>query len=213
MRQEGRDGRGKAEAGARGRSRHAAPVPGDASTDPTLPSVETILSADREVLVRTWRQLHGSAPPRSMSQPLLRRVLAFDLQLSAAGGWPEGLEARLTRLAAGGERPRAAEPKAGGRLLREWNGITHVVEITPDGYRWKGQTWRSLSVIAREITGAHWSGPRFFGLNAERKASDKKPRQTPARAGRADRGRGGPAVPSRPSAPTGGSPRHAEARP
>lgn len=148
-----------------------------------------------------------------MSQPLLRRVLAFDLQLRAAEGWPEGLEARLIRLAAGGARARTAEPKAGGRLLREWNGITHVVEVTPDGYRWNGQTWRSLSVIAREITGAHWSGPRFFGLNAERKANGKNAGQTPARAGKADRGRAGPASPYRPSAPTGGSPRHAEARP
>lgn len=177
------------------------------------PSVAEVLALDRAGLAAAWRQLHGSAPPRSISQPLLRRVLAFDLQLSAAGGWPEGLEARLTRLAAGGERPRAAEPKAGGRLLREWNGITHVVEITPDGYRWNGQTWRSLSVIAREITGAHWSGPRFFGLNAERNARDKKARQTPARAGKADRGRAGPAIPSGPSARTGLNPRHAEVWP
>lgn len=177
------------------------------------PSVAEVLALDRAGLAAAWRALHGSALPRSMSQPLLRRVLAFDLQLSAAEGWPEGLEARLTRLAAGCARARTAEPKAGGRLLREWNGITHVVEITPDGYRWNGQTWRSLSVIAREITGAHWSGPRFFGLNAECKANDKKSRQTPARAGKADRGRAGPASPSRPSAPIGGSPRHTEARP
>lgn len=176
-------------------------------------SVAEVLALDRAGLAAAWRALHGSAPPRSMSQPLLRRVLAFDLQLRAAGGWPEGLEARLTRLAAGGARARTAEPKAGGRLLREWNGITHVVEVTPDGYRWNGETWRSLSVIAREITGAHWSGPRFFGLNAERKANGKNAGQTPARAGKADRGRAGPASPSRPSAPTGGSPRHAEARP
>ncbi|BDW86550.1 hypothetical protein MACH21_27270 [Roseicyclus marinus] len=57
--------------------------------------------------------------------------------------------------------------KPGGRLLREWNGVTHVVEVVENGYLWNGQRWRSLSVIAREITGAHWSGPRFFGLNAK----------------------------------------------
>ena len=51
------------------------------------------------------------------------------------------------------------------RLLREWNGVTHVVDVTEQGYRWREQTWRSLSAIAREITGAHWSGPRFFGLH------------------------------------------------
>jgi hypothetical protein len=55
--------------------------------------------------------------------------------------------------------------KPGGRLIREWNGVTHVVDVTETGFLWKGETWRSLSSIAREITGAHWSGPRFFGLN------------------------------------------------
>lgn len=55
--------------------------------------------------------------------------------------------------------------RPGGRLLREWNGVTHVVDVIEGGFMWNGQTWRSLSAIAREITGAHWSGPRFFGLN------------------------------------------------
>ena len=55
--------------------------------------------------------------------------------------------------------------KPGGRLLREWNGTTHVVEVLDDGFLWNGETYRSLSVIARTITGSHWSGPRFFGLN------------------------------------------------
>lgn len=175
-------------------------------------SVAEVLALDRAGLAAAWRALHGSAPPRSMSQPLLRRVLAFDLQLRAAEGWPEGLEARLTRLAAGGARARTAEPKAGGRLLREWNGITHVVEVTPDGYRWNGQTWRSLSVIAREITGAHWSGPRFFGLNAEcqpmARTLGRRPHEQARRTG------GGPVRRARTGLqPTGGSPRHAEARP
>ena len=52
----------------------------------------------------------------------------------------------------------------GARLVREWNGQTIAVEVRPDGFWWKAQLWRSLSEIAREVTGAHWSGPRFFGL-------------------------------------------------
>ncbi len=63
---------------------------------------------------------------------------------------------------------KAARPdatlKPGGRLLREWNGVTHTVEVTDEGFRWNGQTYRSLSAVARAITGARWSGPRFFGL-------------------------------------------------
>jgi hypothetical protein len=67
---------------------------------------------------------------------------------------------------------RGAEPASverrrlvpGVRLLREWNGRTHVVDVTEAGYLYEGETYRSLSAIARKITGAHWSGPRFFGL-------------------------------------------------
>ena len=54
--------------------------------------------------------------------------------------------------------------KSGTRLVREWRGVTHTVLIHADGIEWRGQRYRSLSVVAREITGARWSGPRFFGL-------------------------------------------------
>ena len=55
--------------------------------------------------------------------------------------------------------------KPGARLMREWNGTTHLVEMHEDGLHWQGQVYKSLSAIARQITGAHWSGPRFFGLS------------------------------------------------
>lgn len=54
--------------------------------------------------------------------------------------------------------------KPGARLVRDWNGETHEVLVTEDGFQWNGKTWASLSVIAREMTGTRWSGPRFFGL-------------------------------------------------
>lgn len=129
---------------------------------------DEIAHLDRAGLAGLWQEWHAAPPPRSISQPLLRRILGFDGQLRAAGGWPAGMEARLARAGAGGGRPPAAVPSPGGRLLRAWNGTTHVVEITDDGYLWQGRTWRSLSAIAREITGAHWSGPRFFGLAGTR---------------------------------------------
>ena len=65
---------------------------------------------------------------------------------------------------AGGRPPGGAGPACGGRLLREWNGVTHIVEVEEGGYRWNGETYRSLSAVARAITGTRWSGPRFFGL-------------------------------------------------
>lgn len=148
------------------RTRHA--VAQSESSSPTRVAISDIATMDRERLIKLWRDLHGAVPPRSISKPLLRRILAFDVQLQATGGWPVGLEERIIR--AGHASPRAASaapPLAGGRLLREWNGVTHVVEVTGAGYRWQGRDWRSLSAIARAITGAHWSGPRFFGLADE----------------------------------------------
>ena len=61
------------------------------------------------------------------------------------------------------------EIKPGTRLLRSWDGKTHEVIVTPQGYLWRGQTWKSLSRIAREITGTSWSGPTFFGLKPGKK--------------------------------------------
>lgn len=60
--------------------------------------------------------------------------------------------------------PLPGRPAAGTRLVREWNGRMHVVEVTDDGFVWNGKSYRSLSAIAKRITGAHWSGPRFFNL-------------------------------------------------
>jgi hypothetical protein len=126
--------------------------------------VDHVMTLDRARLVALWREMHAEIPPPSISQPLMRRILAFELQLKAQGGWPPGLRQRIARGREHAPRVRAAVPKPGGRLLREWNGTTHVVEIEAASYRWNGRTWGSLSAIAREITGAHWSGPRFFGL-------------------------------------------------
>jgi hypothetical protein len=61
---------------------------------------------------------------------------------------------------------QAAAPKPGTRFIRDWNGATHIVDVVDGGYLWKGTRYRSLSVIARTITGARWSGPRFFGLGS-----------------------------------------------
>ena len=59
---------------------------------------------------------------------------------------------------------QAPAPRPGTRLVREWNGRTHIVDVSEDGFVFDGKTYRSLSAIAKRITGAHWSGPRFFGL-------------------------------------------------
>ncbi|MCQ0970102.1 DUF2924 domain-containing protein [Paracoccus sp. TK19116] len=126
--------------------------------------IHQVARATRDELRHIWTALFDRPVPPSISQPLLRRILAFEIQLRQSGGWPAGLEKQLMRQRTP-SRPTSRSPAAGGRLLRDWNGSTHVVEIVADGYLWNDRHWRSLSAIAREITGAHWSGPRFFGLN------------------------------------------------
>ncbi len=68
---------------------------------------------------------------------------------------------------------RAVRLKPGAKLVREWRGETHDVLVLEDGFQWRGRQWRSLSAIAREISGTHWSGPRFFGLQAKAEAGAK----------------------------------------
>jgi hypothetical protein len=110
--------------------------------------------------------LHHEGPP-DLPPSLLRRALAFRLQEQAYGGLPGAVQRMLTMLS----RDLAATPveleirlKPGTRLLREWNGKLHTVLVTDTGLLFEGRLYASLSHIAREITGAHWSGPRFFGL-------------------------------------------------
>lgn len=128
-----------------------------------------ITALDRAALSALWAQQQGSPPPKGLSQPLMRRILAFDLQAKAHGGLDRktmrALKAMRPDAGAKPKPRRSSSPalKPGARLLREWNGATHCVDVTDAGFLWQGQTYRSLSAIARAITGAHWSGPRFFG--------------------------------------------------
>jgi hypothetical protein len=128
-----------------------------------LPTVAEIEAMNRAALCAAWDQVFKTPVPKGFSQPFLRRFLAFEVQARRMGGLPKGFVRNLERQLAGKASP--AGPAPGGRLLREWNGVTHVVDIIDAGYRWQGGTYRSLSAVARAITGARWSGPRFFGAD------------------------------------------------
>lgn len=117
-----------------------------------------------------WRRLHQTPPPQRLSREILLRGIAYRLQERAFGGLSRS---SLRRLRHGSEeashgkgRRPGISPKPGTQLIREWHGVTHTVIILADGVEWRGQRYKSLSLVAREITGAHWSGPRFFGLRA-----------------------------------------------
>ena len=126
----------------------------------------------RDALVDLWHEAFETKPPRGLSQAFLARLLAYDLQVQARGGLSPRLVKRLQATAAG-ETPSPAAPqlRPGAQLLRTWNGVTHRVDVVEDGYRYRGDIYRSLSAIAKRITGAHWSGPRFFGLVSRSKAA------------------------------------------
>lgn len=128
-------------------------------------AIDDLSEMDRAALIAAWAQIMGSIVPKGLSKPFLRRFLAFELQARQYGGLPKGFAAHLRRAAAAGTNATSPSLRPGGRLMREWNGRTYVVEVTETGFLWNGEQHRSLSAIARAITGARWSGPRFFGLN------------------------------------------------
>ncbi|MFN4155120.1 MAG: DUF2924 domain-containing protein [Paracoccaceae bacterium] len=137
-----------------------------------MTSLADLDTMDRVGLAKLWSDLLGGEVPPCMSQPMQRRFLAFELQARVEGGLPAALRARLDRIAAGEERKPSPSLQPGARLLREWNGTTHVVDVLPEGFLWNGIRHHSLSAIALAITGTRWSGPRFFGLNGAGNAGD-----------------------------------------
>jgi hypothetical protein len=130
--------------------------------DQVLILIAEIDACDRSACLDRWRAAFGRPPPKHLSLQFLKRVLIWEAQNEALGGVSAKTMRRLKHLASGKTVPAAAKP--GSFLVREWNGRTYQVDVVDGGYVMDGKTWRSLSAIARHITGAHWSGPRFFGV-------------------------------------------------
>jgi hypothetical protein len=121
----------------------------------------------RSELEEQWRSVWGTEPPRHASREFLIRAVAYGIQVQAFGG----LDAKTLQLLHKANRANGARPKPqrsrlgkGSKLFREWHGETHEVLVLDEGYAWRGETYPSLSAIARAITGAHWNGWAFFGL-------------------------------------------------
>ncbi|MCI0430269.1 MAG: DUF2924 domain-containing protein [Rhodospirillales bacterium] len=140
------------------------------TTENVAARLQALEQMDHAALRVEWRRLYRAHPPKRVTRDLLMLAVAWKIQAQAYGGLSAATKRRLADLAATLERDgdvtrgRVARLKPGARLVREWHGKTHTVIVGEDGFEWKGRHWRSLSVIAREITGGHWSGPRFFGL-------------------------------------------------
>jgi hypothetical protein len=125
-----------------------------------------------------WRRLHGGQPPR-LSRDLLIRTIAYRIQEVAYGGLSKAIQRKLAvlgkelKLKGGVVVTPDLSLRPGARLVREWRGRTHTVIVTENGFEYAGEVFLSLTKIAHAITGAHWSGPRFFGLIRKRASNDQ----------------------------------------
>src|SRR3984893_5368176 len=148
-------------------------------TSPTNPtfarardqSGKTKLARAKTRAKRPTKQLNHAEPPR-ISRDLLVLALGYRLQEIAHGGLGKATRRKLQTMAKALRTTGRVGPtpslslKPGARLVREWGGRTHTVTVTEDGFAYAGTSYPSLTKIAKKITEAHWSGPRFFGLLA-----------------------------------------------
>jgi len=147
----------------------------DCVADPETLSIElqklTALTA-KDLKVR-YRSLYRSEPPPGLSRNLLLRALAYRLQEAALGGLNRSTRRRLAKAASGSTNGLAVtpvpilQPQPGTVLIREWHGVAHHVTVLDHGVHYGGEHYRSLSQVARLITGTRWSGPAFFGLRGK----------------------------------------------
>jgi hypothetical protein len=130
----------------------------------------------RAECIDRWKSQFGQPPPKFVSVQFMRKALAYEAQVKAHGGHSSMVRRALERALKDTGKPRGkagpaqlASPltlRPGAHLVRESNGRSYQVEVLENGFQLDGKRYRSLSAIARKITGAHWSGPRFFGLDA-----------------------------------------------
>ena len=155
------------------------PAPVSAEVVRILDRLLTLTSAQ---LRHEWQRLYRTNPPRRLSRDLLRRAVGYKVQEQAYGGLSQATRRQLKTLARAmaqdGEIALKVAPaqKPGARLVRQWRGETHYVLVLDDGFLYQDQRYRSLTAIAHVITGAHWSGPRFFGLGAQARKNSEPER-------------------------------------
>jgi len=132
---------------------------------------EALKAMPLQGLKKEWRRLLRSVPPPGLSRDLMIRAITFKLQEQLHGGLSQSnkrklrtLTKRLKDIDRGQTPPPTLKP--GTTLVRDWRGRRHTVTVSKDGFTYAGEEFKSLSVIARTITGTRWSGPRFFGLKS-----------------------------------------------
>jgi hypothetical protein len=134
--------------------------------------IASLAKLDIDELRERWKTLCGKAPSREIGRSFLTRAIAYRLQERAHGAIKPSTSRLLARAAeeratGSSKRPQTRMAQTGTILIREWQGTAHRVTMLDDGVSFNGKRYRSLSEVAREITGSRWSGPRFFGLRSQ----------------------------------------------
>src|SRR5215213_7019101 len=145
-------------------------VPKSIGIEALATELEVLTQLDSTALRARWRQLYRRHPPKKLSRDLLALAVAWKLQERAMGGLSAMTKRQLAEVAQTLDgksdlaKARKVSLKPGARIVRPWGGETHEVVVLEAGFLWRDKAWNSLSVIAREITGTRWSGPRFFRI-------------------------------------------------
>lgn len=146
--------------------------------DSALAQVAALPEKSTADLKQLWRELYDREPP-PYNRPFLVKRLAYRIQELAMGGLSARAEAKLKALVEEedrrmkGKQPlrKGDRPISGTRLIRAWQGVEHTATVLDDGFEHQGRKYKSLSAIARAITGTRWSGPLFWGLRNHRSGS------------------------------------------
>ncbi len=129
--------------------------------------IDNLNDLSRAELVARWMKVHRATPPKGVKRGLLERSCAYQLQARRIGKLKPATAKALLAIAQDKPIQQCSVKqvlKPGTRLVREWHGVNHQVEVLDTGFAWRDQHFVSLSAVAQAITGAKWSGPRFFGL-------------------------------------------------
>ena len=132
--------------------------------------IASLSRLDIDEVRERWKAMFGKAPSRDISRSFVTRAIAYRLQEKTFGGLKPSTRRLLARAAeesatgSSPKKPQIRKAQSGTVLIREWQGNAHRVTMLDDGVSFNGKHYRSLSEVAREITGSRWSGPRFFGL-------------------------------------------------
>lgn len=133
--------------------------------------IEELPEMTRPRMADLWEEHFGKAPAPKLRVDLMRPILAYRIQERQRGPLPSDMQRRLQEAmktySPGDNDNPVGRYKTGIRIVREWGGVIHEVQVTDQGYVYQGETYKSLSPIANCITGTRWSGPMFFGTKSK----------------------------------------------